>query len=299
MLCFITLFSLGLVNEAKATERLKLLIITSNSSKSYESVISAARKELPENTRVTTIRLDRDNFQREAIEEQDFVLSLGVLAAQTLNRHSLDMPMLFALLPKSSYESYRLGTKTSAIFLDQPISRQLNLLAISMPERKSIGLLSSDPTDSRLVDIESMAALMKLKVEKEVVSEPKYLIEKLQHILMKSDVYLSLPDPKLINRFSVQQVLLRSYRSKIPVIGFSKAFVRAGATLAVYSTPDQIGTQAGEEISKFLKNPKRYRPTSKYPKYFSVRVNRKVAESLRIAIPIESKLVRQLREHEK
>ena len=83
----------------------------------------------------------------------------------------------------------------------------------------------------------------------------------------------------IINRNTARNILLTTYRHKIPVITFSAAYVRAGALAAVYSSADQIARQTAEMIGRSLS-------TGIYSlesaKYFSISINDSVAKALNI-----------------
>jgi ABC-type uncharacterized transport system substrate-binding protein len=83
----------------------------------------------------------------------------------------------------------------------------------------------------------------------------------------------------------VKNILLSSYRQRIPVIGFSKSFVGAGALAAAYSTPDQIAQQLISIITNLLKPDRTPVGDNVYPEDFSVSTNKQVAKSLDLQIP--------------
>ena len=105
-------------------------------------------------------------------------------------------------------------------------------------------------------------------------------------------------DPVVSNRRTVQNLLLTTYRQRVPVFAYSKAYVKAGALAAVYSTPEHIGKQAGELVADILRKGSWSLPKPQHPKYFSVEVNREVAKSLGIRVPGTEKLETRLRASE-
>ena len=112
------------------------------------------------------------------------------------------------------------------------------------------------------------------------------------------DVFLALPDPRVINADTAQNVLLTSFRMRRPVVGYSAAYVRAGALAAVYSTPQQIGTQTGQIVRAILGGSPL--PAPQFPKQFSVSVNHKVARSMGLELDdddvIRNRIAREERE---
>ena len=90
---------------------------------------------------------------------------------------------------------------------------------------------------------------------------------------------LAVAAPSLYNSSSIQNILLTSFRARIPMVAFSPAYVRAGALTAVYVTPVQVGIQAAV-IARGVLQGKAMSATPLYSQDFSVDVNEHVAHSL-------------------
>ena len=100
----------------------------------------------------------------------------------------------------------------------------------------------------------------------------------LKKLLDESDLLLAFADPQIYNSHTIQNILLGSFRAQVPMVAFSPAYVRAGALLAVHSTPSQIGQQAGALARGVLQGQPLGVP--QYPLQFEVSVNEHVARSL-------------------
>ena len=107
---------------------------------------------------------------------------------------------------------------------------------------------------------------------------------------------LALADPQIYNSSSIQNILLASFRAQVPMLAFSPAYVRAGALLAVYSSPAQIGQQAGVIARGALQC--RALGLPQYPQDFQVSVNEHVARSLGLSLEPQA-LTERLRRLEK
>ena len=91
---------------------------------------------------------------------------------------------------------------------------------------------------------------------------------------------LAISDPKALNRNNAKWLLYTAYQEKSPVIGFSSAYVRAGAAAAVYSTPGQFGRQAAELVQRWLRGKAGCLLQPEYPAYFRVATNPAIIHSL-------------------
>lgn len=260
---------------------------------------------------ITTVPLS--SLENTAQEEQniprsDLIVIIGTAAAQKIAQLKVSAqaqtPVLSILVPKIGFDDIiREGLvsanseQQSAIYLDQPLSRQLELVRLALPEYAKIGALLGPTSRVLLPELENTAAKKKLRLRERTVRKGDALATSLTELMTESDALLAVPDPLIFNRYTVQNVLLTTYRQKIPVIGFSLAYVKAGALMAVYSSPAQIGQQTAETI--ILAAAKNWRlPPPQYPRYFNITVNRQVARSLGLEIPDENILRRQLRQSE-
>ena len=100
--------------------------------------------------------------------------------------------------------------------------------------------------------------------------------------LSSRPVLLAIPDPAIYNAETLRPLLMTTYRREQAVIGFSAAFVTAGALATTTSDPNQITAQLKELLRDYADT--RRLPSEQFPKYFSVLVNDNVARSLNLII---------------
>jgi ABC-type uncharacterized transport system substrate-binding protein len=109
-------------------------------------------------------------------------------------------------------------------------------------------------------------------------SFPANLFDDLEDILSRSEVLLAVPDSEIYNSNSIRNILLTSYGRSIPLVGFSQAYVNAGALCAIFSTAEQLAEQASDIAISFERL--RRLPDPQFPEQFSIAVNREVARTL-------------------
>ncbi|MBI3574549.1 MAG: hypothetical protein HY083_02675 [Gammaproteobacteria bacterium] len=239
----------------------------------------------------------------EGVETPDMIVTVGAQAARLTALQHTSVPVLHTLLPRQSYlelardRSHDRTRRHTAIYLDQPLRRQLNLIGFALPEHTRVAAILGPATMALETELATAARDRDLRLQTGHLSEPQELIPLLRDLLENSDVLLSLPDPLVFNSGTIHHLLVATYHRKIPVVGFSRAFVGAGALLAVYSTPAQTGQQAAEIVQQALRAPARALPPPQYPKYFAIAVNRRVAASLGLEVPDEQTLLNRLLDH--
>lgn len=230
-------------------------------------------------------------------------VTLGVEAAAALARREPRVPVLCALLPRMAFERIareagrRPSAQFSALFLAQPLERQLDLIRLALPQARRVGVLWSEESRALLAPLEQAARARDLRLVAEPVHAGEPVFSALKKVLAEADVLQALPDPNIYNSGSIQNILLASFRARVPLAGYSASFVRAGALLAVQSSPAQIGRQAAQMARAALQG-RGALPPPQAPQDFTVSVNEHVARSLGLQLDAGT-LAERLRRMEK
>lgn len=287
---------------ARAATSEIVVVLPADRSPPLEEALSALSAELMRagHSRANLTVINIKELPTLAKAPPKLIISLGSSAAQALAESAGKTPILFALLPRQVFEDIKAKDKAlppvSALYLNQPMHRQLALLRLALPQSQRIGLLlgpASRPTElsRRRVASESGFQLTVAYVEQE-----ETLHSSLQKVLTGADILLAVADPQVFNANTIQNILLTSFRARVPLLAFSPGYVKAGALLAVYSTPTQMGTQAGLIAREFLRS--KALPPPQYTAEFTVQVNLPVAHALGFDLD-EEVLAQRLRQAEK
>ncbi|WP_415883354.1 ABC transporter substrate-binding protein [Neptuniibacter sp. QD34_54] len=281
------------------------LVVLSRSSDSYQKVADSIQVNISSHTKVVTLQdLEDNNFNTEGFEH---IVAVGSRAADRLyNRITASQKLYASFLPRLTYQALLARKKDhtriqngtiTAVFLDQPYTRQLRLARIIAPNANTVATALGPNSKNDLPLLEAAAQQQQFELSSTVLQESDNPIHKLQPLIRNADLFLSLPDKSVFNRTTAKWILYISFRQRIPLIGFSQKYVEAGALTAVYSTPEQIGKQTAEIIQQAITSTSL--PEAQYPKYFSVITNQKAANSLNIKLPSEDALTQQLMEMER
>lgn len=261
----------------------QVLLVQSEPGGAYEETAEAFRAELHRlspRTTVTTVLLEELGMP----SDYRLVVTLGSQAARGVAALGPHPPAIHSLLPRGAFEripGIREGRDT-AILLDQPASRQIELVRLALPGYNRIGLLEGNESHELVNQLAEAARDRKLTVVKEAVLKDSDLYGALQRVTGDPTVLLATPDSGVFNSYSIQNVLLTAYRQRSPVVGFSAAYVRAGAVLGLYSTPAQVGRQTAELARVVLAGAPL--PAPQGPRYFEIGTNPQVARSLGISL---------------
>lgn len=234
-------------------------------------------------------------FQDQAADAADtrLIVSLGTEAFRQVSARNTRAALLAALIPRLSFErvlqegNKKAGTNVSALFLDQPFGRQLDLLRLALPATRHVGVLWGPESIGQQAMLNTALQARGMESSEGLYSEGRPLIDALRAALQGADVLLSVADNTAYNSSTVANILLTSYRAKTPVIAFSPAYVKAGALLSVYSTATQAGHQVAAMTAHFLQTGNL--PANQYPSDFTVTANEYVARSL--GLNLEAKVL--------
>lgn len=281
------------------------LIVLSRQLSSYLQVAQSLSDNLESPSRIVTL----NEFEAQSFDSKGYrnIIAVGSKAGDSLfHKTPNDQKLYISFLPRQTYkkilQKYADHPRTkkrnvTAVYLDQPYQRQLALARLLAPKAKTIATALGPNSQNDLGILKEAARQQGLTLKYETLQESDNPIHKLQPLIRGTDLFLSLPDKSVFNRTTAKWVLYISFRQRIPLIGFSKKYVEAGALAAVHSTPAQIGRHTAELVEQYSHSPTL--PAAQYPKYFSVSTNETAARSLRLNIPSASKLNKMLRGQEK
>lgn len=230
---------------------------------------------------------DGMNFQGVKV-----IVTLGSEALRRVLSKEVRVPIVAALIPKAGLErivresAHKPFVPLSALYLDQPFPRQIELIRLALPNARKIGVLWGAESGLQTSALQSAMQAKGFELVNGYVGGGSTLFAGLKAVLDDTDALLAVPDPLVYNGSSISNVLLATYRARVPVIAFSPAYVRAGALLSLHSTPRQIGLQAfamARALSQGASG-----PMLQYPSDFSVVLNDQVARSLELLLDEKS-----------
>jgi len=228
----------------------------------------------------------------------DLIVPVGVKAARFIAEHHAGQAAVLSLMiPRAVSEKLQwpvsLGRKKiSAVYIDQLANRSLGLIAAAFPAARRVGLLISAENAAVAKLLTQEAVRHNLKLNMETVDAADDVAPALRRVLPESDVLLLVPDAIAINAGNAQNVLLTTYRFRVPVIGFSQGLSKAGAVASVYSSPAQIGSQGALMATRWLQGGEL--PPPQHAGEFSIAFNSHVARSLGVLLPKEDDIRRKL-----
>ncbi len=271
----------------------KILFVTSNNSEIYTAFARDTINQLKKVSydvlvsKVLTITEYLDRKVYDSIDDYSIAVICGDQAGQQFVNSSLRIPTVYTLIPRQSYDTliaqqtreWQHG-KTTAIYLDQPAEHQLRVIEAALQDNSELAVLGSASNWSEVEQLISLSAKYKLRINSQILSPGQDPVQELERLLDNSDALLALPDADIYSKANFQAILLMAYRFNKPLIGYSSAYVKAGATLAIYSTQAQFAKQTADVLNSIIKSGQKALPAPAYPSEYSIEYNRYVSKSL-------------------
>jgi len=223
----------------------------------------------------------------------DVLIALGLKALEALQNRK--EPVIAALVSSNEFAAVNASSgqsRRTAVFIDQPKSRQLYFLRALQPKISRIGVVYSRQSAAELEQLRLAAAEQSLAVEANFVSSPQDIYSSLEAVIHRAELLLALPDNSIYNGSNVRNILLTTYRDDTPLIGLSQAYVNAGALAAIFSSSEQMAEEVAGMLRIFSQSG--VLPVAQHPASFSIAVNPQVANSLKIFLPAPEEIRRRM-----
>jgi putative ABC transport system substrate-binding protein len=222
----------------------------------------------------------------ERKHKPDLILAVGTWALQAVAGRT-DIPVVYAMVlnPPSVVGA---GVKNvTGASMNVPVEQPLRALKQLGPQIKRVGVIYNRTRTGYLVkEAEAAAREEGLQLVAREIASPKEVLPALEALQDGIDALWILPDETILAQTVVQQMLLFSYRRKIPVLGLSDRHAQMGALLSVsFASSEDIGRQAGETARAVLggKAPGQIAYTT--ARKTSLTVNLKAAQKLGVEVP--------------
>jgi ABC-type uncharacterized transport system substrate-binding protein len=234
----------------------RVVLVYSSEAEAYTAALEGFRTALREAAPVAVINL-RDPAGAAALApalapgNARLIVVMGSEARTAVAVLHPAAPVIESMTLRSEQES-REGLAGS-VRLDLPLPAILTELRKVFPGRTRIAIIRN-ASQPKQVDSAAAARARQQGFALRIVDSngPDDLVRTFRSVKGDADFVVCLPDSTLYNSATVKPLILASLESRIPIVGFSSNFVRAGAAAGVYPDFHDIGAQTGELALKQL-----------------------------------------------
>jgi putative ABC transport system substrate-binding protein len=267
-----------------------VVIVRSSDAAPYQQAEAAfiARLQSPQcKVRSVPVKQLADEGIGSAISTTDTVVAIGTPAATWLHNQLPEGILLVYCMVSNPEEAGLLkGTQCWGVAMEVAESEQFKLISEALPSAKTVGTLyrSDTPAGRQVLQNFKDALPQGWRMEAVAVNDFPNVAAAIDALMDKNvDVVWTSAAFKLYDVAAVRELLVASLRNKVPVWGFSPAFVRAGALLGVGVDPEAQARQATDLILK-LGQSRQSVEKSQPPREYQIAINLVVADQLNIQI---------------
>ena len=265
-----------------------VVIIISREAEAYQQVTknfeAEMRKQRPE---IQFIQMSSSDVKKDLLSIKEtqpaLVFALGSDSVRKASQQLSDRPMLATMILGNN--ALQGQTHATAITLDMPIVKQLQWHQRFLPEAKRVGVLYNPQSNQKWVDQASrIADKLGLEIVAVKVKSPQDITSALKSLNNRVDSILAIPDKMVYSSNTAKVVLLFSFRNRIPFIGLSGAWVKAGALYALDWDYSDLGRQSADIALKILNGTKPEKIKPDVPGKSVYQLNLKTAKHMKLKI---------------
>jgi len=247
-----------------ATAEKLVIALLAQQTEPYQNVLIGFRQSLKKQgleVEYEVLNFNADTDQGgaalQAIKEKNpaLVFTLGSAATEGAIREIKDIPIIAGMIVHK-WELQKARNATGVI-LDFPLKTQLDWIRRMFPNKKTVGVLFNAKENQHLIaKARQLTKTMGLTLFAKQVENPKDLPAALDSLSRRADVVWGLTDSVALTPETAKGILLFSFRNRIPFVGLSTSWVKAGAVYALDRDYVDVGQQCGELAGKVLRQGK-------------------------------------------
>ena len=280
----------SMLGAATVRSEVRIAVIVSQDASPYQEVLDGFKQALEAQgvrAQFDVRALHGDGVKAEEAllgARQDgagLLLALGSLGAQAAVREVRDIPVVAGLILNA--DALAKSPNATAVVLEFPVETELRFLQRLLPGQRNVGVLFNPLENQARIDAAARAAgALGLTLYARKVVSPKELPDALESLNKRADVLWGVADQIVLNSRTARPILLFSLRNRIPFVGLSATWVKAGALYALDRDYHDIGVQCGEMAVRILQGaaPSTLPPVP--PRKVVYTVNLKTARLLRL-----------------
>jgi putative ABC transport system substrate-binding protein len=280
------------IQPAKAQESPLVLLLSNQQSGPYNLTMEAFKDRLaqylPQAEYMYHLTDKAANISASQFVSKDtkappaFIFSLGTKAATIAQSTFPDTPVLATMILQEKALDNK--ANKNVILVQFSVEVQLQWLQKFLPHVRRVGILYNPDQNSHWIkEAEKVSQGKNIEIVPFAINSAKQLKTGLKYISRNADVLLAIPDQTVYSGKTAKEVLLFSYRNRIPFIGLSASWVKAGALYALGVDYQDLGRQAAELANNVLAG-KSVGKTPVYPEKIIYTLNSRTIDHLRLKI---------------
>jgi putative ABC transport system substrate-binding protein len=213
------------------------------------------------------------------------VLAIGARAARAAERYDSRAPLVVAMAADPALLERGAGKPLCGVGLEFPYALQFQALREIAPKVKTVGVLFESGNRAAVARAEAAARDQGLLLVRAEIGSVKEIPDALEGLIGRVDALWAIPDGLVFSRETSPYIILQTLRRRVPFMGFSQSFVKAGALVSLYPDFEDIGLQAGGMAREILAGRRAAGGGIVSPRKAQLAVNLRVADVIGLPVP--------------
>ncbi|MFH2137489.1 MAG: ABC transporter substrate binding protein [Candidatus Omnitrophota bacterium] len=216
------------------------------------------------------------NYKKPSI-----VISVGTAATKYARQSISGIPVVFTMVLNPE----RSNISPPGSSLDISFELKLNKLKQVLPEVKTLGVIYSSESEQLYTDLFAACRKSGIDLIGAQIESNQEFPQALKKILPAIDCFIMISDSKIYFPKAVEHLLLDCLRMKVPVMGLSSQYTKAGALLSLDCDYHDLGMQTAEIVYKIINEGKKVKDLEIVnPRRVNLSLNLLIAKRLNIKI---------------
>jgi putative ABC transport system substrate-binding protein len=184
------------------------------------------------------------------------IIAVGSEALEIVNAGHPTVPVISTMVLRNTADKdHSLARVAATVSLDGSVEDMATRLKKIFPGKTRLGIIRN-PAAGPHSSAQLQARVQSLGYVVKVVDAtgPEQRLPALMSLKGQVDLVWCIPDGLLYNSVTIKPLILASLENRLPLVGFSESFARAGAALGVYPDFYDIGLQTGEAARQIIEN---------------------------------------------
>jgi putative ABC transport system substrate-binding protein len=274
-----------------SAETKQVLIIANAATEPYTQVIAGFKQQMAEQKSATAytemsvpqLSGGKTLAAELAAGKPDLIFAVGGEASELAAQHTKTVPIVATLILKNTLFK---TANVTGVSLSYPWATQIQWLKKFFPEQKKVAILFNPAENAQTAqEVKKEAERAGLELTAISVETPKDLPYALEQLEKDIEILLAIPDEVAMSAKTAKEVLLASFRNRVPLIGLSDNWVKSGALYALSWDYEDLGRQSAQQAQQLLNGAAVQKIPFETPRKIAYSINSKIAEHMNIAIP--------------
>jgi putative tryptophan/tyrosine transport system substrate-binding protein len=287
MIIGLIVFSMWFWSSSLHAEKIaRILVISNNTDTPYRETIAGFKSQIGTATKhnITELSLAQiqtlSNAEFEGLKP-DLIFTLGNESLKWVSLKTSRIPIVATMVLKD--DTFKRASNITGVSLSYTLQTQVQWLKRFFPQQTSVAILYNPAENAGTVnEAKAISQQAGLKLVPIPVETPKELPYALEQLATNIELLLAIPDETVMSANTAREVLLASFRNKVPLIGLSDNWVKSGAFYALSWDYTDLGEQSALLAQKVLNGIPVSKVLPEHPRKQTYTLNAKIAEHMNL-----------------